>query len=204
VIVLPWAVHHASALVPGIGLLHLLGSGACDTRHLCRRVTEACLVRIRNPEKPRPIRIFMSYARRDGSLVAGEVRRALQSYGHLSVFLDEHDLQPGEQWRDGLVLELAQGAAMFAIVTDAYASRAWCREELRHFREPRQDKTLNIWYLRPVYILDNLSGSSTRSMFEDGNAPAARWLPERSDDIVDDLIRERVPDAALSVRQQSL
>jgi hypothetical protein len=106
------------------------------------------------------------------------------------VFLDEHDLQPGAEWREGLSSELAQGAAMFAIVTDAYASRAWCREELRYFREPKREKKSGIWFLRPVYILDNLSGSSTRSMFEVGNAPAARWNPERAVDVVDDLIRE--------------
>jgi SLOG cluster2/TIR domain len=189
-VILPWAVHQAAALIPGIGLLHLVGSGDCDTRQLCRRVTEACVVRIRDPNQPRAIRIFISYARRDGSAIAGEVRRALQHYGHLSVFLDEHDLQPGQQWREGLASELSQGAAMFAVVTDAYASRAWCREELREFREPRRDEGSNLWQLRPVYILDSLSGTSTRSMFEVGNAPAARWNPERADDVVDNLIRE--------------
>jgi hypothetical protein len=79
---------------------------------------------------------------------------------------------------------------MFAIVTDAYASRAWCREELRHFREPRRHEASSVWYMRPVYILDNLSGTSTRSMFEVGNVAAARWNPERANDVVDDLIRE--------------
>jgi hypothetical protein len=189
-VVLPWAVHQAAPLIPGIGLLHLIGSGPCDMRQLCRRVTEACVVRIRDQEEPKPIRIFISYARQDGSTIAHEVRQALQSYGHLSVFLDEHDLQPGEQWREGLAQELFQGAAMFAIVTDAYASRAWCREELRDFREPRREEGAGLWYLRPVYILDSLSGTSTRSMFEVGNAPAARWTPERAADVVDSLIRE--------------
>jgi hypothetical protein len=123
IVILPWAVHQAAALIHGIGILDLVGSGACDIRQLFRRVTEACVVRNRDPKQPKPIRIFISYARKDGSAIAHEVRRALQSYGHLSVFLDEHDLQPGEQWREGLASELTQGAAMFAIVTDAYASR---------------------------------------------------------------------------------
>jgi hypothetical protein len=190
VAILPWAVHQASAQVPGIGLLHVLGSGLCDTKQLCRRVTEACVVRVRDPANPRPLRIFVSYARKDGSAIAREVRTALQNYGHLSVFLDEHDLQPGEHWRDGLAAELKHGAAMFAIVTDAYASRAWCREELRQFREPQREKSSSLWSLRPVFILDNLSGSSTRSMFEVGSAPAARWNPDRATEVVDELLRE--------------
>jgi hypothetical protein len=190
IVILPWAVHQAAPLMPGIGLLHLLGSGPCDTVQLCRRVTEACVVRVRDRVEAKPIRIFVSYARQDGSTIAQKVRQSLQSYGHLSVFLDEHDLQPGAQWKDGLSRELSQGAAMFAIVTDAYASRAWCREELRDFREPRKERETSLWYLRPVYILDSLSGSSTRSMFEVGNAPAARWNPERAAAVVDSLIRE--------------
>jgi hypothetical protein len=190
VVVLPWAVHQAAPLIPGIGLLHLLGSGDCDMRQLCRRVTEACVVRMSSPDQPKQIRIFISYARQDGSAIAGEVRRALHNYGHLSPFLDEHDLQPGERWREELAREMANGAAMFAIVTDAYASRAWCREELRRFREPKREEKSNLWNLRPVYILDSLSGKSTRSMFEVGNAPAARWDSSNAADVVDQLIRE--------------
>ena len=190
VVILPWAVHHAAAQVPGIGLLHVLGSGECDTTQLCRRVTEACVVRVREAENPSPLRIFISYARQDGSLIAREVRTALQNYGHLSVFLDEHDLQPGKDWRNGLNYEMKEGAAMFAIVTDAYASRAWCREELRQFREPQKEDDSSLWSLRPVFILDSLGGSSTRSMFEVGSAPAARWNPRRATEVVDYLLRE--------------
>lgn len=190
IVILPWAVHQAATIVPGIGSLQLLGSGPCDAAQLCRRVTEACVVRMRNPHEPRPIRIFLSYARLDGSEIAREVRKALQNYGNLSVFFDEHDLQPGDNWRETLTEELAQGSAMFAIVSDAYANRAWCREELREFRKPTKDENSRIWRLRPVYILDSLSGVSTRSMFEVGNAPAARWNPEYADKVVDQLVRE--------------
>jgi hypothetical protein len=162
VVILPWAVHQAAALIPGIGLLQILGSGTCDDRQLCRRVTEACVVRVRDPKQLKPIRIFISYARRDGAEIANEVRRVLQSYGHLSVFLDEHDLQPGEQWRKELLVGLSQGSAMFAIVTDAYASRAWCREELREFREPRRDESDGVWYLRPARRVAGRRGRRAR------------------------------------------
>lgn len=134
--------------------------------------------------------MFLSYARKDGGSVVADVRRALQAYGHLSVFLDEHDLQPGTGWREELNAQLDRGAAMFAVVTDAYASRAWCREELRRFREPRREEGTNRWSLRPVFILDHLGGTATRSMFEIGSAPAARWNAERADDLVDELVRE--------------
>ncbi len=134
--------------------------------------------------------MFLSYARKDGGPIVADVRRALQAYGHLSVFLDEHDLQPGTGWREELNSQLDRGAAMFAVVTDAYASRAWCREELRRFREPRLEVGTNRWSLRPVFVLDHLSGAATRSMFEIGSAPAARWNAERADDLVDELVRE--------------
>jgi SLOG-like protein/TIR domain-containing protein len=189
VIVLPWAVHRSTAHVPGVGVLHLIGSGECSELELCRRVTEACVIRARG--ELRPLRIFVSYARRDGGAAAREVRQALHAYGHLSVFLDEHDLHPGRGWREALMSEIKDGAAMFAIVTDAYANRAWCREELRKFREPLlEDRTSSQWWLRPVFILDDLSGAATRSMFETGSAPVARWTPTRAAEIVDELVRE--------------
>jgi hypothetical protein len=189
-VILPWAVHEASAQVDTIRPLHLLGAGRCEETVLRRRVTEACVVRLRDHAGVKPVRVFVSYARTDGAPIAREIRRALQGYGHLSVFFDEHDLQPGSRWRDELNIEIDDGAAMFAVVTDAYASRAWCREELRRFREPRQEKSPARWWLRPVFILDSLSGNATRSMFEVGSAPAARWNPARAEHVVDDLVLE--------------
>jgi SLOG cluster2/TIR domain len=186
--VLPWGVHQAAVLTPGIRALNLLGSGQCDAEQLCRRVTEACVVRMHDPDELKPISVFISYARQDGPDIARDVRNALQNYGRLTGFLDEHDLAPGSNWREELNSKLTAGVGMFAVVTDAYASRAWCREELRNFRTPQQDS--DCWYLRPLFILDNLSGERTRSMFEVGSAPAARWNPDKANNMVDDLIRE--------------
>ncbi len=133
VVVLPWAVHEATSQVPAIGPLAPSG-----IRRLVRGgpsapagAFEACVIRARSPRTPQPLRLFISYARKDGRDVAHKIRQSLQDYGHLSVFLDEHDLQPGSSWRDDLGKEMDNGAAMFAVVSDAYASRAWCREELR-------------------------------------------------------------------------
>ena len=189
-ILLPWAVHPGTAFVEGVSSIQLLGAGPCDATELCRQVTQACVTRLQDPKTSHALRIFISYAQKDGAEIARNVRTALQNYGHLSVFLDEHDLQPGEHWRGRLSDELTQGAAMFAIVTDTYASRAWCREELWRFREPQKDPESSVWYLRPVCILDSLSGAYTRSMFELGNAPVARWNPKRATEVVDALIRE--------------
>lgn len=181
VLVLPWAVHPAASSLRQIGTLQLVGSGQVDPRQLCRRVTELCVVHLRDPDRPAPLRVFISYARKDGETIAHGVRRALQAYGYLTVFMDAHDLQPGRKWRFRLTEEMVNGAAMFAIVTDAYASRAWCREELRNFRKPVWNSVRNLWCLRPVYILDCLSGAATRSMFEVGNAPTVRWLEHKRD-----------------------
>jgi len=186
-VVLPWAFHPAAVQIDRVSRSQLLGSGPCDLAHFCRLATEACALSLL-PESE--LQIFLSYARKDGRDIALEVRRVLQEYGHIRAFMDEQDIQPGEDWHDKLHTALGRGAAMVAIVTDAYASRPWCREELRTFREPRPHDTAGRWWLPPVFILDNLSGRATRSLFEVGSAPTARWDAARSHELIDQLVRE--------------
>jgi SLOG-like protein/TIR domain-containing protein len=191
IVILPWAIHPAAVRISAVSKGQVLGSGQCDLKRFCRLATEACALALLGQDH---LQIFISYARSDANEIAGTVRRVLYEYGHIAAFLDEHDIRPGENWHEKLRGALREGAAMLAIVSDAYASRPWCREELRRFREPRRESRTGTfaanWWLPPVFILDDLRGRATRSMFEVGSAPAARWNPDRALEIVDQLIRD--------------
>ena len=102
-----------------------------------------------------PLSFFISYARKDGSDIADDVRHALLDYGNVQVFMDVHDIQPGSGWQGRLVDGIERGAAMLAIVTDEYSSRAWRRRELREFARPREARSTG---------------------FAGGSAPYSSWM----------------------------
>ncbi len=154
-VLLPWAVHTAAIHIGPVSRSQLAGSGPCEPPTLNRLATDACALELlkeagppasRDPSAPLgELHIFISYARRDGRAIALEVRRILQDFGHIRAFLDELDISPGHDWHARLTRALDSGAAMVAVVTDTYASRPWCREELRTFREPRPTESPDRW-----------------------------------------------------------
>ena len=138
-------------------MVNFLGYDACEAEELYRRTTGACAEQLAKwlgskwqspkPDQDNRLRVFLSYARKDGRDIAKSVRFAMQEYGEVQVFMDEHDIKPGDQWRQRLADELSDGSAMLAIITDRYASRPWCREELLKFREPRQEPDMpSAWW----------------------------------------------------------
>jgi hypothetical protein len=192
--ILFWAVHPAAFQIERLSEINPLGTRECTAEALRRLLTESCsllLVANRKSRSVGPLTFFVSYARKDGTSIAADVRRALLDYGNVQVFMDVHDIEPGQGWQDRLAKGLADGAAMLAIVTDEYSERAWCRQELREFRTPMRIKPKGrVWWLRPVFVLDALSGNRTRSMFEIGSAPTTRWQPDAAIAIIDSLVRD--------------
>ncbi len=190
-----WGIHSAAFKIEKLSPINPLGTGDCKGVQLKRVLTVSCamlLIGSRIDSQRSPLNFFISYARKDGSSIAHDVRRALLDYGNVQVFMDVHDIEPGSGWKIRLDDGIERGAAMLAIVTDEYSSRAWCRRELREFRTPVRDKKTNPnhWWLRPVFVLDALSGNRTRSMFEIGSAPAARWKKNEASAIIDMLVRD--------------
>jgi SLOG cluster2/TIR domain len=192
-----WAIHEHAAQSPSVGGRQLIGSGEIDERALRRRLTEEVAVLLLATET---LNVFISYSRSDGGAIAKEIDAALRCYLRVTPFLDVHDIIPGSDWNGELRGAIDSGAGMLAIVTDDYSSRPWCREELREFREPtRLDPAKPpIWMLRPVFLVDALKGKRTRSMFEVGSIPAARYDSERIVDIVDEFMRELMMGAYLA------
>jgi TIR domain len=189
-----WAVHPAAFQIDRLSPINPLGTRDCTGAVLKRLLTESCsllLVAQRRSRPIGPLTFFISYARKDGSSIAADVRHALLNYGNVQVFMDVHDIEPGRGWQERLVNGLEDGAAMLAVVTDEYSERAWCRRELREFRTPVHDMIdKRVWWIRPVFVLDALSGNRTRSMFEIGSAPTTRWQKDAATATIDSLVRD--------------
>ena len=87
---------------------------------------------------------------------------------------------------------------MLAVVSDQYASRPWCRRELRTFCRPERvlEGPVEVWAQHPVLVVDVLEGKLlTRGLAELATVPVVRWqqdLPamQQEEMVVTLLLRE--------------
>jgi WD40 repeat protein len=84
-------------------------------------------------------RVFLSYARKDGSQFAARLYRDLQNAG-CTPWLDANYLKPGTDWGSDIESAINACSLMIAIVTRAYVHSEVCRAE--HLRALRTGKTL--------------------------------------------------------------
>jgi hypothetical protein len=74
-------------------------------------------------------RIFISYARKDGSEIAEELADRLRAFEH-NVFLDVHSIRAGTRWRFELRRRIAWADLMIVLVTPASNMSDHVREEI--------------------------------------------------------------------------
>lgn len=141
---------------------------------------------------PPPLTIFISHAKRDGVDVAEALRSSIQDHGRLRAFFDDSDLPVGHSFASELERAARVGsAAMIAVVSDAYASRPWCRREIALARTPRRQAAHpHCWSIQPMLVVDTLASAVTRNIAELGNASSVRWRPENALSAVDLLMLE--------------
>lgn len=142
----------------------------------------------RPPEK---VSVFLSHAKADGAHIASTLRDEIQRRGQLDAFYDENDLAYGFDYHKGLGDALAHGnAILLAVLTDRYASRPWCRQELRAMRSVHAvqrptARAAGVAKVAPVLVVDALEEQSLDHLPEIGTAPVLRWHPDRIGLIVD-------------------
>jgi hypothetical protein len=74
-------------------------------------------------------RVFVSYRRTEARTAAVQLHDELSSSG-FDVFLDTHDIQPGEQFQEALWHRLCDSDVMVMLDTKTYFERKWTRQEL--------------------------------------------------------------------------
>jgi hypothetical protein len=152
-----------------------------------------------------PIKVFVSHAKSDGTDIAEAIREQIYQHGQLQAFFDESDLAIGYTWDAGL-RDNAQlsTTAMIAILTDSYASRPWCRREIRLARTakpilPKQTGNEGVtelekepygWAVKPLVVVDALINGTNAPLPDFGYAPIIRWHPEQVPFLIDQLLRE--------------
>lgn len=78
-------------------------------------------------------RAFVSYRRRESRTAAVQIHNELSANG-FDVFLDTHDIQPGEQFQELLWHQLCDSDVMVMLDTATYFEGRWTRQELGRAR----------------------------------------------------------------------
>ena len=132
-------------------------------------------------------RVFLSYRRTEAHAAASQLHDMLTARG-FDVFLDTHELRPGEPFQDTLWHRLCDSDAMLMLDTPTYFSSKWTREEFA--------RTLvkNIHVLRVVWP-DHRPERST---------DLAQTFYLGTDDLegpIGPLVEDRVSDIAISLEK---
>lgn len=153
-------------------------------RFIARRLTNSLIRQLLQPassqESP-PVTIFLSHTKLDLEHEPYVVKSLIR---HLTVdhpektWFDSGDISAGSPFKDAIDRGVSD-AALLAVLTDSYSSRAWCRREV----------LLAKHYQRPVVVVDAVQEREIRSFPYAGNTPVIRWNG-RPDDVIDLLLLE--------------
>ncbi len=179
------------------------GGSDPDNEVLMTRITESlCLIlRQENLEEEnsrsysvRPIKIFLSHAKADGTDIPQQIKRFIQTETQCEVFFDENDIAYGRDFGDVIKQALGEDSAGLLVVQgDHYADRPWCRKEIRDFLSPTRtgsDDDLS-FLIMPSVVVSALSGDkSARTIPELGYSPLIHSTERNLRQIVVMMLRE--------------
>jgi hypothetical protein len=136
-----------------------------------RIVVELCrflrALKIGSGSSKAPVRLFLSHTKMDFETepkVAQQFIAALKSDQPIEAWVDSGKIASGSQF----AREIASGvndSSLLVVLTDNYATREWCREEVMLAKE----------HDRPIAVVDCLSKYEVRSFPFVANVPRVRW-----------------------------
>jgi hypothetical protein len=166
---------------------HLQAAGESRNAFVVRRiVVELCrylanLDKVAESAFQAPITLFLSHTKADLNKeprVTQQFIECLRQDQPIEAWVDSGDIQTGSKFAE----EIKRGVertSLLAVLTDTYATREWCREEVLLAKE----------HQRPVAVVDALTSYEVRSFPYLGNVPRIRWDgdPQKGIDL---LLRE--------------
>jgi hypothetical protein len=121
----------------------------------------------KNDATKAPVRLFLSHTKLDIDTepkVTRELIRTLTEDQPVEAWVDSGKIPGGSEFAK----EIASGVqetSLLVVLTDNYATREWCREEVLLAKE----------HQRPIAVIDALSKYEVRSFPYIGNVPRVRW-----------------------------
>jgi len=116
---------------------------------------------------PPPVTLFISHTKADVQhepLVVKALVEHLNKFQPVGTWFDSGDIDAGSKFAKRIKQGI-QDAALLSVLTDAYASREWCRKEVLLAKQ----------HQRPVVVVTALRQREIRSFPYSGNVPVLRW-----------------------------
>lgn len=147
---------------------------------------------------PRPLKVFLSHAKRDGRQIAESIRDEIRKFSQLEAWYDANDLPYGASWDSPMEAAAKDDtAAMIVTFTDAYPTRPWCRREAMLARTPTriaESKGSQVWKVQPVVAVHQPGPGWVRGVPRLEGVPRIGWndiVPEdQTERVVDRLVLE--------------
>ena len=114
-----------------------------------------------------PVTLFLSHAKADLDREPRVVRKLIDALKHdqpIEAWVDSGDIASGSRFAEAIEQGVAR-TSLLVVLTDAYGTREWCREEVLLAKE----------HQRPVAVVDALTGFEARSFPYLGNVPRIRY-----------------------------
>ena len=114
-----------------------------------------------------PITLFLSHTKADLNKeprVTQQFIECLRQDQPIEAWVDSGDIQTGSKFAEAIKRGVER-TSLLAVLTDTYATREWCREEVLLAKE----------HQRPITVVDALTRYEVRSFPYLGNVPRIRW-----------------------------
>jgi SLOG cluster2/TIR domain len=114
-----------------------------------------------------PVTLFLSHTKVDLNIEPRVTLKIIEALGHdqpIKGWVDSGDIPSGSRFSDAIRKGVSE-TSLLVILTDNYATREWCREEVMLAKE----------HQRPIAVVDALTQYEVRSFPFLGNVPRIRW-----------------------------
>lgn len=137
-----------------------------------------CLIRYMKDMTQDKLKLFISHAKRDGLIVAENLRNSLRSKTKLDSFFDKNDIIEGVDF-EKQIKENVKSSLLMVLDSDAYGTRQWCQKEILCAKK----------YGVPIVVVDMHSDVITRTFPYMGNVPSVRLNDDNLDSAINLLLR---------------
>ncbi|MCW1925677.1 TIR domain-containing protein [Luteolibacter arcticus] len=145
---------------------------------VCRYLSDLDPVDEAGKKSPVPIKIFLSHTKLDlghDPYITNKVLDCLKADQPIEAWVDSGSILVGSLFGQEIESGI-KNTSLLVLLTDSYATREWCREEILLAKE----------HQRPVAVIDALKEYESRSFPYLGNVPRIRWDddPQKGIDLV--------------------